>query len=108
MDLPAPPLGASRQLGGGVCRQRPRCPDALAADRIAARAVARHPEQGWSLLCNGVVLLTTAGRCFLAAGPSLLPAPIWSRPPEHSGASRDYPGSAEAAVRGAWPSGPPG
>jgi hypothetical protein len=28
---------------------------------MAARAVVRRPEQGWSLLCNGVVLFEDAG-----------------------------------------------
>lgn len=42
--------------GNEPCRHQPRCPDALAPDRFAARAVVSHPEQGWSLLCNGVVL----------------------------------------------------
>jgi hypothetical protein len=28
---------------------------------MAARAVVRHPEQGWSLLCNGIVLFEDAG-----------------------------------------------
>ena len=43
------------------CRHQPRCPDARAPDRSAARAVASHPEQGWSLLCNGVVLFDDGG-----------------------------------------------
>jgi len=33
----------------------------VATDREAACAVARHPEQGWSLLCNGVVLFDDTG-----------------------------------------------
>ena len=32
-------------------------PGPLEHDRLAARLVARNPDQGWSLLCNGVVLL---------------------------------------------------
>ena len=43
------------------CRHQPRCPDALAPDRSAARAVASHPEQGWTLLCNGIVLFDDGG-----------------------------------------------
>ena len=46
----------------GMCSHQPRCPDALAPDRIAAWPVARRPEQGWSLLCNGVVLFDDVGR----------------------------------------------
>ena len=45
----------------GTCRHTPRCPGALAPDRIAARAVTGHAEQGWSLLCNGVVLFEDGG-----------------------------------------------
>ena len=45
----------------------PVCPDAVAPDRSAARVVASHPEQGWSLLCNGVLLLDDGGE--------LLPVP---------------------------------
>jgi len=36
-------------------------------DRAAACVVAFHPEQGWSLLCNGVVLFDDAGVLVLAA-----------------------------------------
>lgn len=57
----APPPKAVRLLGHSRCRHHPRCPDARAPDRIAARAVASHPEQGWSLLCNGVVMFDDAG-----------------------------------------------
>jgi hypothetical protein len=38
-----------------MCHHQPICPSAEAADRDAARVVSSHPEQGWSLLCNGVV-----------------------------------------------------
>lgn len=44
-----------------MCKHHPRCPDALAPDRAAARVRVAHPEQGWSLLCNGVVLFDDAG-----------------------------------------------
>ena len=47
------------------CHHRPRCPDALAPDRAAARIVASHPEQGWSLLCNGVLLFDDGGELLL-------------------------------------------
>ena len=43
------------------CQHEPRCPDAHGADRDAAHVVACHPEQGWSLLCNGVVLFEDSG-----------------------------------------------
>jgi hypothetical protein len=38
-----------------MCSHSPPCPLATAPDRAAARLVAAHPEQGWSLLCNGVI-----------------------------------------------------
>ena len=36
-------------------------PAADAPDHDAARVVPRHPEQGWSLLCNGVVVFDDTG-----------------------------------------------
>lgn len=50
-----------------MCQHKPPCPDALALDRAAARVMACHPEQGWSLLCNGVVLFDDAGILLPAA-----------------------------------------
>jgi len=47
--------------GSPACHHSPRCPAATAPDRDAARTVAAHPEQGWSLLCNGVVLFDDTG-----------------------------------------------
>jgi Family of unknown function (DUF5999) len=44
-----------------MCLHTPHCPPADRADRDAARTVASHPEQGWSLLCNGVVLFDDLG-----------------------------------------------
>ncbi|GAA0974460.1 DUF5999 family protein [Acrocarpospora macrocephala] len=44
-----------------MCPHDPSCPSAEAKDREAARTVAAHPEQGWSLLCNGVVLFEDTG-----------------------------------------------
>jgi hypothetical protein len=43
------------------CRHTPPCPAADATDRDAARVVSAHPEQGWSLLCNGVVVFDDFG-----------------------------------------------
>jgi hypothetical protein len=36
-------------------------PPADHRDRDAAHTVAFHPEQGWSLLCNGVILFDDMG-----------------------------------------------
>jgi Family of unknown function (DUF5999) len=44
-----------------ACRHHPACPAAEASDRTAARIVATYPEQGWSLLCNGVVAFDDGG-----------------------------------------------
>ena len=44
-----------------MCEHQPRCADALAPDRMAAHVVVSRPEQGWSLLCNGVVAFDDAG-----------------------------------------------
>ncbi|MBT2541353.1 hypothetical protein J7E99_11680 [Streptomyces sp. ISL-44] len=44
-----------------MCSHQPPCPPADSADRDAARTVAFHPEQGWSLLCNGVMIFDDTG-----------------------------------------------
>ncbi len=44
-----------------MCQHSPACPTAGAPDHDAARVMARHPEQGWVLLCNGVVLFDDTG-----------------------------------------------
>jgi hypothetical protein len=47
--------------GASPCSHEPPCPTAADLDREAARTVACHPEQGWSLLCNGVVVFDDTG-----------------------------------------------
>lgn len=44
-----------------MCTHQPPCPAAGADGREAARVIAAHPDQGWSLLCNGVVLFDDTG-----------------------------------------------
>jgi len=44
-----------------MCTHYPACPPAYAADRDAAHVITSHPEQGWSLLCNGIVLFDDFG-----------------------------------------------
>lgn len=44
-----------------MCAHQPTCPNAEASDHDAARVVACHPEQGWSLLCNGVLVFEDTG-----------------------------------------------
>jgi hypothetical protein len=58
----------------GACHHFPPCPAATAPGRDAARTVAAHPEQGWSLLCNGVVLFDDTGE-LLPGGHALPPRP---------------------------------
>lgn len=61
-----------------MCSHLPACPPADRADRDAARTVASHPEQGWSLLCNGVIVFDDMGASlYLAAarGSALVRAP---------------------------------
>jgi hypothetical protein len=43
------------------CTHAPRCPAADAPDAVAAHTIAFHPEQGWSLLCNGVLVFEDTG-----------------------------------------------
>jgi hypothetical protein len=44
---------------------------------MAARVVVSHPEQGWSLLCNSVVLFDDAG-ALLPGGQQVGPRPMVS------------------------------
>ena len=43
------------------CSHEPACPPAEAADRDAAHVVAAHPEQGWTLLCDGAIVFDDSG-----------------------------------------------
>lgn len=54
------------------CEHAPKCPPATAKDHDAAHVIAKHPEQGWSLLCNGVVLFEDTGE-LLPDGTALAP-----------------------------------
>jgi hypothetical protein len=58
-----------------MCQHQPQCPPADASDHDAARVVAAHPEQGWSLLCNGVVLFEDYGE-LLPDGRTVAPPPL--------------------------------
>ncbi|MEU9746650.1 DUF5999 family protein [Streptomyces niveus] len=44
-----------------MCTHQPPCPAAVDSDREAAHTLSVHAEQGWSLLCNGVLLFEDAG-----------------------------------------------
>jgi Family of unknown function (DUF5999) len=56
-----------------MCSHVPTCPLATSPDHWAAHVVAAHPEQGWSLLCNGVVVFEDYGE-LLPDGRALEPA----------------------------------
>jgi hypothetical protein len=55
-----------------MCPHKPQCPDATAPDREAAHTIISHPEQGWSLLCNGVVVFDDTGE-LLPGGETIAP-----------------------------------
>src|SRR6266542_4014001 len=57
-----------------ACQHEPPCPAADAIDHAAARAIAIHPEQGWSLLCNGVITFDDTGE-LLPDGTPIEPRP---------------------------------
>ena len=44
-----------------MCTHELPCPAPDAPDHARAHVVVAHPEQGWSLLCNGVVLFDDLG-----------------------------------------------
>ncbi|MFF4534242.1 DUF5999 family protein [Streptomyces sp. NPDC001407] len=44
-----------------MCTHTPKCPTAASPDREAAHTIVGRPEQGWSLLCNGVLLFEDTG-----------------------------------------------
>ncbi|WP_189268708.1 DUF5999 family protein [Streptomyces fuscichromogenes] len=44
-----------------MCRHSVLCPTADSPDREAAAVVVSHPEQGWSLLCNDIVVFDDTG-----------------------------------------------
>ena len=73
-----------------MCKHQPQCPDSLATDRMAARVTVSHPEQGWSLLCNGIVAFDDSG--------ALLPGGREIEPGSQAGAVVTAAGSALAAA----------
>lgn len=54
-------LDSTQRKNPSMCQHQPPCPTAESNDREAARLMAHHPEQGWSLLCNGVLLFEDTG-----------------------------------------------
>jgi hypothetical protein len=78
-----------------TCRHQPRCPDAAASIHSAARVVSAHPEQGWSLLCNGVLVFDDWGE--------LLPDGCAVAPPRSRPAASHPPNAASCAVAARGP-----
>jgi Family of unknown function (DUF5999) len=70
------------------CRHQPPCPPASGSDRLAAVVIAAHPEQGWNLLCNGVIVFEDTGA--IAAGQAI--------PPRRAAACGPRPASGYAAA----------
>jgi hypothetical protein len=64
-----------------MCQHSPACPDAASPDHDAARVVSSHPEQGWSLLCNGVVVFEDTGEILPDGRPAGGGCPCSSRGP---------------------------
>jgi hypothetical protein len=66
---------AARSAAGRApaCPHKPCCPPAQATDRYRAHVLSAHPEQGWSLLCNGVIAFDDLG-ALLPTGLALHPA----------------------------------
>ena len=75
-----------------MCPHTPRCPDAEWR-RIARRPVPSSviPEQGWSLLCNGIVIFEDTGE-LLPGGAAIAP----HRPTDVRMPSLAPPGRADA------------
>ena len=44
-----------------TCRHDPPCSAATQPGRLAAVIIAAHPEQGWHLLCNEIVVFDDSG-----------------------------------------------
>jgi hypothetical protein len=67
MSQPEYEVNESSSISAGAVHSRaacvhvPPCPAADGPDRDAAHVLVGHPEQGWSLLCNGIVLFEDSG-----------------------------------------------
>lgn len=55
-----------------MCHHEPRCPRWRAPDHRMARIVTDQPGQGWSLLCNGVIVFDDGGE-LLPDGRAIAP-----------------------------------
>jgi hypothetical protein len=62
-----------------MCHHPKTCPDAISEARDLAAVVSSHPEQGWRLLCNGVVLFDDDGE-LLPDGRAVTDHHTWLAP----------------------------
>jgi hypothetical protein len=62
-----------------MCSHANPCPDAVSEARDLAAVVSDHPEQGWRLLCNGVVLFDDDGE-LLPDGRAVGDHHVWLAP----------------------------
>jgi len=62
-----------------MCAHPTQCPDSDSENRDLAIVVASHPEQGWRLLCNGVVLFDDDGE-LLPDGRAFADHHTWQAP----------------------------
>jgi hypothetical protein len=75
-----------------MCPHTPPCPAPSAPDREAAHTIVSHPEQGWSLLCNGVVIFEDTGE--------LLPGGVFIAPHRPTDLAFDRPAGVAPGHRG--------
>jgi hypothetical protein len=62
-----------------MCVHNNLCPEATSELRDLAAVVSSHPEQGWRLLCNGVVLFDDDGE-LLPDGQAVVDHHTWLTP----------------------------
>jgi len=62
-----------------MCQHATPCPDATSDTRDLAAVVSSHPEQGWNLLCNGVILFDDDGE-LLPDGQAVRHQHTWLTP----------------------------
>jgi hypothetical protein len=55
-----------------MCDHEPRCPRAGSAQQSMAQCRVSHAEQGWALLCNGLILFEDGG-AILPTGEAVAP-----------------------------------
>jgi hypothetical protein len=62
------------------CSHTTQCPSATSSSFHAAHVVAAHPEQGWSKLCNGVIVFDDLGYLLpngdMLSAPAPVPVPV--------------------------------